>query len=107
MALHNRDMICINCQSNKVCKNGHRRGQQNYLCGDRGKQFVKFYSAKGYPDSIKKQCLTMYVNGQGFRVLERITGVNRNTVINWVKQVAFSLPDAPDYEKIPEVARVR
>jgi len=51
--------------------------------------------------------LTMYVNGQGFRAIERITGVNHNTVINWVKQVGFSLPDAPDYEEIPEVARVR
>ena len=49
----------------------------------------------------------MYVNGQGFLVLERITGVNHNTVINWVKQVGFSLPDAPDNEEIPQVARVR
>jgi insertion element IS1 protein InsB len=99
-------MICINCQSNKVCKNGHRRGKQNYLCRGCGKQFVEFYSPKGYPDSIKEQCLTMYVNGQGFRAIERITGVNHNTVINWVKQVGFSLPDAPDYEEIPEVAQL-
>ncbi len=42
-----------------------------------------------------------------FRAIERITGVSHNTVINWVKQVGFSLPDAPDYEEIPEVARVR
>jgi transposase-like protein len=106
LALHNRGMICINCQSNKVCKNGHRRGKQNYLCRDCGKQFLEFYSPKGYPDSIKEQCLTMYVNGLGFRAIERITGVNHNTVINWVKQVGFSLPDAPDYEEIPEVAQL-
>ena len=49
----------------------------------------------------------MQVHNRGFRVIERITGVNHNTVINWVKQVGFSLPDAPDYEEIPEVARVR
>jgi hypothetical protein len=48
----------------------------------------------------------MYVNGLGFRAIERITGVNHNTVINWVKQVGFSLPDAPDYEEIPEVAQL-
>ncbi len=40
----------------------------------------------------------MYVNGLEFRAIERITGVNHNTVINWVKQVGFSLPDARDYE---------
>jgi transposase-like protein len=49
----------------------------------------------------------MYVNGQGFRAIERITGVNPNTVINRVKQVTFSLPDTPDYEEVSEVARVR
>ena len=49
----------------------------------------------------------MYVNDREFLVLERITGVNHNTVINWVKQVGFSLPDAPDNEEIPKVARVR
>jgi transposase-like protein len=49
----------------------------------------------------------MYVNGQGFRAIERITGVNHNTVINWVKQVGFSLHDAPDYEEIYELVRVR
>jgi transposase-like protein len=48
----------------------------------------------------------MYVNDRGFRAIERITGVNHNTVINWVKQVGFSLPDAPNYEEITEVARV-
>jgi transposase-like protein len=49
----------------------------------------------------------MYVNGQEFWASERITGVDQNTVINWVKQVGFSLSDDPDYEEIPEVARVR
>jgi len=44
LALHNRGMICIHCQSNKVCKNDHRCGKQNYLCRDCGKQFVEFYS---------------------------------------------------------------
>ncbi|MEG5042853.1 MULTISPECIES: hypothetical protein [unclassified Microcoleus] len=67
----------------------------------------RFYFAKRYQDSIKEQCLTMYVNGQGFGAIERITGVNPNTVINRVKQGAFSLPDTPDYEELPEVARVR
>ena len=36
----------------------------------------------------------MYVNGIGFRAIERLTGVNHNTVINWVKEVALKLPDA-------------
>ena len=48
----------------------------------------------------------MYVNGIGFRAIERLTGVNHNTVINWVKEVAGKLPDAPEHSEIPEVAQV-
>ena len=57
---------------------------------------------KGYPDEIKRRCLSMYVNGTGFRAIERQTGVNHNTVINWVKQAASPLSDAPQYSEIPE-----
>ena len=85
-------------------KNGHRRGKQNYFCRDCGKQYVEFYSTKGYRASIKEQCLTMYVNGNGCRAIERITGVNHNTIINWVKQAGLSLPDIPDNKEIPEGA---
>jgi len=46
----------------------------------------------------------MYVNGNSFRAIERITGVNHNTIINWVKQAGLSLPDIPDREEIPEGA---
>jgi hypothetical protein len=55
---------------------------------------------------LNEKCLEMYVNGMGFRAIERVTGVNHNTVINWLKQVATLLPDAPDYQEIPEIAQV-
>jgi len=42
----------------------------------------------------------------GFRAIERATGVNHNTVINWVKQAGSNLPDAPESSEIPEVAQV-
>jgi len=47
----------------------------------------------------------MYVNGMGFRGIERVTGVHHTTVITWVKQVGKRLPDAYTcaalYEPIP------
>jgi len=46
----------------------------------------------------------MYVNGMGFRAIERVTNINHNTIINWVKQAARSLPDTPEYSEIPEIA---
>ena len=33
-------MICPHCQSERLSKNGYRRGKQCYLCKDCGKQFV-------------------------------------------------------------------
>lgn len=46
------------------------------------------------------------VNGIGFRAIERVKKVHHTTVINWVKQVGNSLPDAPEYSEIPEVAEL-
>ena len=99
-------MKCPDCTSNQIRKNGHRRGKQNYICTACARQFIESYSKRGYNNQMKQRCLTMYVNGIGFRAIERLTGVNHNTVINWVTEVALKLPDAPEHSEIPEVAQV-
>ncbi|MBC6472435.1 MAG: hypothetical protein GDA48_06165 [Hormoscilla sp. GM102CHS1] len=48
----------------------------------------------------------MYVNGNGFRGIERSTGVSHNTQIDWVKQAAKELPSIPENYDIPEVAEI-
>ncbi len=42
----------------------------------------------------------------GFRGIERSTGVCHNTVINWVKQAAATLPDPPEVKEIPTIAQL-
>jgi hypothetical protein len=42
----------------------------------------------------------------GFRAIERSTGVNHNTVINWVRQIGAKLADAPQSQTIPDLAQV-
>lgn len=37
----------------------------------------------------------------GFRGIERATGINHNTIINWVRQAGLALPDTPEIEEIP------
>jgi transposase-like protein len=106
MALHNGRMKCIHCASTTVSKNGHRRGKQCYICRSCGRQFLESYDSPGYQNSIKEHCLKLYVNGMGFRAIERVTGVNHNTVINWVKQAGTCLPDAPEASEIPEVTQI-
>jgi transposase-like protein len=104
-ALHNRRMMpCPHCQSKQTVKNGHRKGTQSYLCHNCGRQFRETHRQQGYCADVKEHCLKLYLNGLGFRAIKRVTGVNHNTVINWVKQADQALPDE-DYE-IPETAQV-
>ena len=42
-----------------------------------------------------------------FRGIERVTGINHNTIINWVRMAAQALPDVPELDEIPEITPVR
>ena len=48
----------------------------------------------------------MYVNGMGFRAIERIKGVHHTSIINWVKQVGELLPNAYSPEIVPLVGEL-
>jgi transposase-like protein len=99
-------MICPDCQSINLKKNGLKRGKQNHICSDCGRQFIDVYSERGYLPKVKKRCLHLYLEGNGFRRIERLTGVSHNTVINWVKTAGNSLSTEPDYYEIPEIAQI-
>ena len=51
----------------------------------------------------RRHCLNLYVNGMGFRAIDRCTVVNHNTVINWIQQAGNSRHDAPTAEMIPDL----
>lgn len=57
-------------------------------------------------NQLKSNALELYVNGMGFRAIARVTGVNHNPVINWVKKIGTSLANAPESAEIPEVTQV-
>jgi hypothetical protein len=48
----------------------------------------------------------MYVNGMGFRAIERVKGVHHTTLITWVKKVGELLPEAYNPEPLPEVGEL-
>jgi transposase-like protein len=100
-------MKCPDCSSTNVSKNGKPLGKQNHICKDCGRQFISAYAPPaGYSEAVKRECLKMYVNGLGFRAIERVKGVHHTTVITWVRQVGSRLPDAYDPEVIPEVGEL-
>ncbi len=55
----------------------------HHICADCRRQFIDDYqSYKGYSDDVRRECLKMYVNGMGFRGIERVKGVHHTTVIS-------------------------
>jgi transposase-like protein len=97
-------MQCPECQSTHVRKNGKKKGKQNHICVNCGRQFIDRYDEPGYSDEFKRECLKMYLNGMGFRGIERVKGVHHTTVITWVKQVGELLPDAYPPKSMPQVS---
>jgi AcrR family transcriptional regulator len=87
LVLHSQKMICPDCQSDRVAKNGKQQGKQRYVCRGCGRQFVDRYVERGYPLEIRQRCLDLHRAGVSFREIERSTGVSHNTVINWVKNI--------------------
>ncbi len=87
LTLHSQKMMCPDCQSDRVAKNGRQQGKQRYVCRGCGRQFVDRYVERGYPLEIRQKCLDLHAQGVSFREIERSTGVSHNTVINWVKSI--------------------
>lgn len=92
-------MNCSHCASDKVVKNGYRNGKQSYLCRDCHRQFRENPNC-GYSPQNKDLCVKMSLNGMRFRAIEQVTGINRNNVLNWVRQTVAALPDE-NYELPP------
>jgi AcrR family transcriptional regulator/transposase-like protein len=87
LLVSNQLMICPDCQSDRVAKNGRQQGKQRYICRECGRQFLDRYTQRGYPLEIRQRCLDLHAQGISFREIERQTGVDCNTVINWVKSL--------------------
>lgn len=76
-------MQCPECTASHIRKNGKKRGKQNHSCVDCGRQFIDHYEpSRGYAEEVKRECLRMYVNGSGFRAIQRVKDVHHTTVIH-------------------------
>ena len=76
-------MECPKCKSKESVKDGIVKGRQRFQC----KQCKYRYTVeqRGKPNSLKKLALQMYLEGMGFRSIERILKVSNVTVLNWIK----------------------
>ena len=90
---------CPKCGQMEKTKNGFHRSKQRYKCKFCGCNYTG--SRNGYPDHIKLKAIKYYLEGNGFRRIERLMGVSHVSVINWVKQFASKFKNIPkNYEKV-------
>ena len=76
-------MNCPKCNSENHVKDGIVKGKQRYLC----KECKYRYTVKhiGKPIELKKAALYLYLEGLGFRSIERFLKVSNVSVMNWIK----------------------
>jgi transposase-like protein len=79
-------MTCHNCQIQAVKIGKDRKGNQRFRCQKCRKSFVdapeKPLGNMYLPLDKAEMCLRLLVEGNSIRSTERVTGVNRNTILD-------------------------
>ena len=71
------------CKSDHSVKDGIINSRQRYLCKDCKYRYTVPFIGK--PIDLKKFALILYLEGLGFRSIERIIKVSNVTVMRWIK----------------------
>ena len=77
---------CYHCGSVDLIRFGSQNGRQRYKCHGCGKTSRENKGSNAYPEERKAEILAAYHERGSMRAMERIFGVNRNTVLAWLKK---------------------
>ena len=69
-------------------------GRQRYWCRD-GRRTFGVRDGRRVAAATQAQARRLYLEGVGFRGIERLLGVSHVSVMNWVKAQARALPPLP------------
>lgn len=88
---------CPHCEgTEQQVKIGHNAsGSQRYMCKGCRRKYTPEPRASGYTEAIRQEAVRLYVDGMHQRRIARTLSVSHQTVANWIKAHAESLPDAP------------
>ncbi len=90
-------LTCPRCQQtakqHKIGRNPS--GSQRYRCGYCSKKYTPVPTHQGYAAELRKQAIQLSVDGLSFRRIARHLEVDHQTVANWVKAHAATLPASP------------
>ena len=82
---------CPKCSFEGSVKRGFVRGLQRYQCKKCGYLYTVMKLGKSIERSLVIRSLQFYLEGMGFRAIERMVGVSHVSVINWVKKYGKDL----------------
>ncbi len=74
-------VLCVHCQIEKLLRNGlSRGGKQQYVCRSCGRSSVANPKSQGHSEEFQAQILALYFERPSMRVIQRATGVSRQTL---------------------------
>ena len=91
-------MHCPKCRDSTAVKNGIIKGKQRYKCKGCGCNYTQS-SRFRFSLETRRHCMELYLEGVGFRGIERLTGVSHVTVMRWVKALADKIESSTPQEE--------
>ena len=79
-------MKCKRCKSEKISKNGRRKGKQCYLCCECRHQFTS-ESGRHTPQE-ENIAVLLYCLGLSFTAIAQVLFVHPSTILRWVRKYA-------------------
>ena len=98
-------MDCPKCKSDLRVKSGFVQSKQRYKCRACGCNYTKS-ERHHIPASKRMHAINLYLEGVGFRGIERITGISNVTVMRWVRALGDKIPqesEAPKEVRVMEL----
>jgi transposase-like protein len=83
-------MHCPKCRCVEAVKNGTKNQKQRYKCKNCGCNYTQS-SLSRIPPETKANAIKLYLEGVGFRGIERLTGIAHSTVISWVNKLGVEI----------------
>ena len=97
---------CPKCASFDRHKDGIAHGMQRWKCKECGCRYTKS-TGRGYPPETRSLAVKLYLEGLGFRAIERILKVSNVAVLKWVKKAASQLrAERPAYDATGRIMEI-
>jgi len=85
-------VICKHCYSKNIIKNGTTKTRkQQYICKNRNKRFIEFYSYQAYHKNINSQIIQFTKEGLEIRSSARILKISTTTLLKRIKKIAENI----------------